>query len=68
MGAQIGEAVRWRVTLPRDVSHVALTRAMAEEEVALFGFEPIKADLEGAFWSLAGLKDGLGDHLAQAAA
>lgn len=54
MGAQIGEAVRWRVTLPREVSHVALTRAMAEHEVALFGFEPIKADLEGAFWTLAG--------------
>jgi ABC-2 type transport system ATP-binding protein len=53
MGAQIGEAVRWRVTLPSGVSHVALTRAMAEEEVALFGFEPMKADLEGAFWSLA---------------
>ncbi|HET9159729.1 MAG TPA: ATP-binding cassette domain-containing protein [Caulobacteraceae bacterium] len=54
MGAQIGEAVRWRVILPREVGHVALTRAMAEREVALFGFEPIKADLEGAFWSLAG--------------
>lgn len=53
MGAQIGEAVRWRVTLPKAVSHVALTRAMAEREVALFGFEPMKADLEGAFWSLA---------------
>jgi ABC-2 type transport system ATP-binding protein len=54
MGAQIGEAIRWRVILPKTVSHVALTRAMAEAEVALFGFEPIKADLEGAFWSLAG--------------
>ena len=53
MGGQIGEAVRWRVTLPKTVNHVALTRAMAEAEVALFGFEPIKADLEGAFWSLA---------------
>lgn len=57
MGAQIGEAVRWRVTLPKGVSHVALTRAMAEREVALFGFEPMKADLEGAFWSLAGRKE-----------
>ena len=53
MGATIGEAVRWRVLLPADVTHTALTRAMAEEEVALYGFEPIKADLEGAFWSLA---------------
>jgi len=68
MGAQIGEAVRWRVTLPRDVNHVALTRAMAEHEVALFGFEPIKADLEGAFWSLAGVKHGFQDDIAKEAA
>jgi len=54
LGAQIGEAVRWRVTLPAAVSHVALMRAMAEREIAIFGFEPMKADLEGAFWSLAG--------------
>jgi ABC-2 type transport system ATP-binding protein len=53
MGAQIGEAVRWRVTLPRACPPVALVRAMAEREIALFGFEPMKADLEGAFWSLA---------------
>jgi ABC-2 type transport system ATP-binding protein len=58
MGSAIGEAVRWRVTLPREVSHVALTRAMAEAQVALFGFEPIKADLEGAFWSLAAARTG----------
>jgi ABC-2 type transport system ATP-binding protein len=54
MGAQIGEAVRWRVTLPAGVSHVVLMRVMAEREVTIFGFEPMKADLEGAFWSLAG--------------
>ena len=54
LGAQIGEAVRWRVTLPAGVSHVALIRAMAGREVEIFGFEPMKADLEGAFWSLAG--------------
>jgi ABC-2 type transport system ATP-binding protein len=54
LGAQIGEAVRWRVTLPAGTSHVALMRAMAEREVAIFAFEPMKADLEGAFWSLAG--------------
>lgn len=53
MGAQIGEAVRWRVTLPAGTSHVALMRAMAERELPIFGFEPMKADLEGAFWSLA---------------
>ncbi len=53
LGSTIGEAVRWRVLLPRHVPHIALMRALAEHEVALFGFEPIKADLEGAFWDLA---------------
>jgi ABC-2 type transport system ATP-binding protein len=52
--ARIGEAGRWRVLLPREVTHPALMRALAEHGVAIFAFEPIKADLEGAFWTLAG--------------
>lgn len=49
----IGEAGRWRVILPREVTHPALMRALAEREVPIFAFQPIKADLEGAFWDLA---------------
>jgi ABC-2 type transport system ATP-binding protein len=52
--ARMSEASRWRVTLPRDVTHPALMRALAERAVPIFSFEPIKADLEGAFWALAG--------------
>ena len=51
---RIGEAARWRVLLPREVTHPALMRALAEHGVAIFAFESIKADLEGAFWALAG--------------
>ncbi|HZZ36712.1 MAG TPA: ATP-binding cassette domain-containing protein [Caulobacteraceae bacterium] len=53
MSARMGEAVRWRVVLPREVTHPALMRALAERGVPIFAFEPIKADLEGAFWNLA---------------
>lgn len=49
-----GATGRWRVILPHDVTHPALMRALAERSVAIFSFEPIKADLEGAFWELAG--------------
>jgi hypothetical protein len=28
-------------------------RALAEQGVPILGFEPIKQDLEGAFWDLA---------------
>jgi ABC-type multidrug transport system ATPase subunit len=53
MPGRIGEATRWRVSLPREVTHPALMRALAERAVAIFAFEPIKADLEAAFWELA---------------
>jgi ABC-2 type transport system ATP-binding protein len=53
MPGRIGEASRWRVVLPREVTHPALMRALAELSVAIFAFEPIKADLEAAFWDLA---------------
>jgi ABC-2 type transport system ATP-binding protein len=49
----IGEASRWRVILPQNVTHPALMRALAERAVPLFSFQPIKPDLEGAFWHLA---------------
>jgi ABC-2 type transport system ATP-binding protein len=53
LSSNMGEATRWRVILPREVTHPALMRALAERETPVFAFEPIKADLEGAFWELA---------------
>ncbi len=49
----VGQAQRWRVVLPREITHPALMRALAEHEVPIFTFQPIKPDLEGAFWDLA---------------
>jgi len=53
MPSTIGEASRWRVVLPRHITHPALVAALAEHRVALLGFQPIEANLEGAFWHLA---------------
>ena len=50
---KMGEALRWRVLLPEHVPYPALMRAMAEAGLAVQGFDPIRADLEGAFWSLS---------------
>ena len=55
LAGAIGEAARWRVVLPREVTHPALMRALAERGVPIFTFQPIKADLEGAFWDLASI-------------
>ncbi|KRB52639.1 ABC transporter ATP-binding protein [Phenylobacterium sp. Root700] len=52
--SKMSDALRWRVLLPRTVPVPALMRALAERELAVHGFEPIQADLEGAFWTLAG--------------
>lgn len=41
------------MTLPAEVTHPALMRALADQSVPIFAFEPIKSDLEGAFWRLA---------------
>ena len=49
----LGEAGRWRVVLPRNVTHPALVRALAEYGVPFFDFRPIEASLESAFWNLA---------------
>jgi ABC-2 type transport system ATP-binding protein len=54
---KMGESLRWRVLLPKDVTYPALMRAMAERQLAVHGFDPIQADLEGAFWSLAARKE-----------
>ena len=43
--------------LPKNVPYPALMRAMAERQLAVHGFDPIQADLEGAFWSLAARKE-----------
>jgi ABC-2 type transport system ATP-binding protein len=48
-----GETGRWRVVLPRHVTHPVLVRALAELAVPILAFEPIKPGLEGAFWHLA---------------
>lgn len=53
MAGSIGEAVRWRVVLPPEITHPVLLRALAEGAVPILAFEPIKAGLEGAFWTLA---------------
>lgn len=53
MSARMGEATRWRVLLPREVTHPALLRALAERGTPIYAFEPIKPDLEAAFWTLA---------------
>jgi hypothetical protein len=47
-----GEAVRWRVVLPANVTHPALLRALAEHSAPILAFTSIKSDLEGAFWDL----------------
>lgn len=54
---KIGEALRWRILLPPHISYPSLMRAMAEQQLPVQGFEPIQADLEGAFWSLAARKE-----------
>jgi hypothetical protein len=51
---KMSEALRWRVLLPPNVPYPALMRALADRQLAVYGFEPIQADLEGAFWALAG--------------
>jgi hypothetical protein len=49
----MSDATRWRVVLPREITHPVLIRALAERGVPIFAFEPIKPGLEGAFWHLA---------------
>jgi ABC-2 type transport system ATP-binding protein len=53
MPARMGDARRWRILLPREVTPPALMRALADRAVPIFAFEPIREDLEGAFWTLA---------------
>jgi ABC-2 type transport system ATP-binding protein len=49
----MGEAGRWHVILPRNVTHPALVRALAEHRVAILNFQPIQVSLESAFWQVA---------------
>ena len=53
MAGAMGEGARWRVVLPRQITHPVLIRALSERHVPIFAFEPIKPGLEGAFWHLA---------------
>jgi ABC-2 type transport system ATP-binding protein len=53
LASGMGEAGRWRVVLPRHVTHPALIRALAEHRVPILDFQPIQAGLESAFWQLA---------------
>jgi ABC-2 type transport system ATP-binding protein len=52
--SKMSDALRWRVLLPPNVPYPTLMRALADRELMVHGFEPIQADLEGAFWTLAG--------------
>lgn len=52
-GTGAGGAIRWRVALPVQTPHAALIRALADHEAPFFELQPIKADLEGAFWEMA---------------
>jgi len=53
LASGMGEAGRWRVVLPRHVTHPALVRALAEHRVPILNFQPIQASLESAFWQVA---------------
>ncbi len=55
--ARMGDAKRWRILLPREVTAPALMRALADRAVPIFAFEPIREDLEGAFWTLAAIAE-----------
>jgi ABC-2 type transport system ATP-binding protein len=49
----LGEAGRWRVVMPGDVTHPVLIRALADHAVPVLAFSPIKSDLESTFWHLS---------------
>jgi len=53
LASGMGEAGRWRVVLPRNVTHPALVRALAQHRVPILDFRPIQAGLESAFCELA---------------
>lgn len=53
LGGGIGEAARFRVVLPRAVTHPVLLRALSEQAVPIYGFQPIAASIEDAFWQIA---------------
>jgi len=53
VSASLGDAACWRVLLPREITEPVLIRALATQGVSIHSFEPIKANLEGAFWDLA---------------
>jgi ABC-2 type transport system ATP-binding protein len=52
LGSAMAGATRWRVLLPPSVTHPVLLRSLSEHAVPLMSFQPIKADLESAFWQL----------------
>lgn len=51
--ARLGGAERWRLLIPRDVTHAQLLDAVERHGVSMLSFEPIKPNLEGAFWTFA---------------
>lgn len=53
LAAGMGHAGRWRVLLPRDITHPALMQVLISRGVPVLAFQPIEASLEGAFWHLA---------------
>jgi len=48
---------QWRVVIPAAVSHATLWETTAAHGVNVLTFEPIQANLESAFWALAGGAD-----------
>jgi len=49
-----GGCTQWRVVAPPEVSHATLWEATAAHGVTVLTFEPIRPNLEAAFWALAG--------------
>jgi ABC-2 type transport system ATP-binding protein len=50
---------QWRVTAPGGASHAAILECLTAHGVGVLGFEPIRQNLESAFWALAADPDGL---------
>jgi ABC-2 type transport system ATP-binding protein len=48
-----GQATSWHVVLPHAITHAKLIHALAERAVPVIAHQPLKPDLEGAFWNLA---------------
>jgi ABC-2 type transport system ATP-binding protein len=48
-----GVCTQWRLTAPHEASHAAMLECLAAHGVGVLAFEPIRQNLESAFWTLA---------------